>query len=98
MSDNNEDRSPLVSGMMDRCGADTEESFRQGVLTPRQYRECLDRCATCARSEACMRLLEETVKTPSWDPAYREREAPDYCENKDEIAAQKERLRRAFGS
>ena len=96
MSDKLEERSKLVSAMMDRCGADAEESFRQGVIGPRQYRECLERCAQCMETENCVRLLEQDPALPRYDIDYADKSAPEYCGNKAEIAAQKERLRRAF--
>lgn len=82
-----EERSPLVSGMMGRCGADVGEAFRQGVTNPRQYRECLERCAGCDETEACRMLLEEGDAREG---------APDYCLDKEEIEAVKDRLWRAF--
>ena len=74
--------------MMDRCGADAVESFRQGVTNLRLYRDCLERCAGCKATEACRKMLEESGAPLE--------AAPDYCENKNEIAAQKEWLRRAL--
>lgn len=82
-----EERNALVSAMAERCGADVEEGFRKALISPREYREFLGRCATCEREEACLELLAEPKGgAPS--------EAPDYCRNKAEIAALKERLDR----
>lgn len=86
MSKRLEERGPLVDGMMERCGADVAEGFRQGVMSPRLFRECLARCAECEDTEGCKRLLA------SEDGGTEPFEA---CRNKEEIDALKERLRRA---
>ncbi|MCI4665915.1 MAG: DUF6455 family protein [Neomegalonema sp.] len=96
MSKKLEERSKLVSAMMDRCGADAAESFRQGVIGPRQYRECLERCAQCAKTATCVRLLAEDPARPRYDINYADNDAPEYCRNKAQIADQKDRLRRAL--
>lgn len=88
MTEKPEDRSGLVNAMADRCGADVPEAFRQGVIGPRRYRELLRRCATCAKSQECRGLLATTGGEAL--------AAPDYCRNKDEIAALRERLDRAL--
>ncbi|MEL6979851.1 MAG: DUF6455 family protein [Pseudomonadota bacterium] len=87
MEKTNEDRAELVNAMAERTGGDVAEGFRQGVMTPRLYRECLDRCAECKDTEACKRLLAEE----------RFGDAPEYCENKDQLKAFEERLRKAIG-
>ena len=72
-----------VSEMTSRCGADVEEAFQKGLIGPRQYREFLQRCSGCEDPEACENLLETKRVLAA---------APDYCENKDEIAELKQKL------
>ena len=88
MSAKLEERNLIMNEMMERCGADVAEAFRQGAISPRLYRECLKRCANCEATEACQRLLAASDASLE--------EAPDYCENKAEIAELKHRLWLAF--
>lgn len=103
MSNPLEERDERVSAMAGRCGADVAEAFRQGVIGPRQYRRFLARCTGCKAADACQNLLRQ-LQGDLREGDLREGDlregdlgaAPEYCENKAEIAALKDRLQRAL--
>ena len=88
MSQKLEKRAALVNAMVESCGGDIAEAFRQGVIGPRQYREFLARCSNCKATSACRRLLAQIeAELPDG--------APEYCENKEQIEELKQDLQRA---